>query len=70
MYEISRYSIHHIIILLAKYKSLNYFILKKTVFLESISELIMCPIRLLPSLHLSVKSHSRDLAYDTFLCIE
>lgn len=30
MYEIPRYSIHCITILLAKYKSLNYFILEKT----------------------------------------
>lgn len=30
MYEIPRYSIHRITILLAKYKSLNYFILEKT----------------------------------------
>lgn len=41
MYEILRYSVHRITILLAKYKSLNYFILEKTFFfLESVSELI------------------------------
>jgi len=63
MYEIPRYSIHRITILLAKYKSLNYFILEKTIFLESVSELIACPIRLF-LLYLSFKSRGRVLVND------
>jgi len=68
MYEIPRYSIHRVTILLAKYKSLNYFILEKTIFLESVSELIACPIRLF-LLVLNLAEESWLTVYLT-LCIE